>query len=92
MTDGIGNTKPVISNTTSAVKARAQEAKTAATPAAGQDVLEIGSTDKLLEAEPGFDAAKVASIKQAIANGSYPLDAKKIAASFAALEQMVNGD
>ena len=90
MTDGIANTKPVGASFTNSVKSRAPEAKPAATPAARHDALEVGSTDKLLEAESGFDAAKVASIKEAISNGSYPLDSKKMAASFAALERMVN--
>ena len=38
-----------------------------------------------------FDAEKVARIKQAIEEGSYPLDAKRIAESFVSLEKMIGG-
>jgi negative regulator of flagellin synthesis FlgM len=40
-------------------------------------------------AAPEFDAAKVESIRQAITEGRYPLDAKRIAESFMALEAMI---
>ena len=40
-------------------------------------------------AEPDFDRAKVESIKQAIAEGQYPLDPRRIAESFLALERMI---
>lgn len=45
---------------------------------------------KALE-EATFDAAKVANIKEAIENGNYPLDARKIAENFAALERLIGG-
>jgi negative regulator of flagellin synthesis FlgM len=38
-----------------------------------------------------FDAAKVAQIKAAIQEGNYPIDAKKVAESFASLEKMISG-
>ena len=38
-----------------------------------------------------FDAAKVANIKEAIENGNYPLDARKIAENFVALERLIGG-
>ena len=40
-------------------------------------------------AEPDFDRAKVESIKQAIQDGQYPLNPRKIAESFHAIEQMI---
>lgn len=40
---------------------------------------------KALE-EATFDATKVANIKEAIENGNYPLDSRKIAENFVALE------
>jgi negative regulator of flagellin synthesis FlgM len=40
-------------------------------------------------AEPDFDRAKVDSIKQAIQDGQYPLNPRKIAESFHAIEQMI---
>jgi negative regulator of flagellin synthesis FlgM len=38
-----------------------------------------------------FDTAKVARIKEAIEQGNYPIDAKKVAESFASLERMIGG-
>jgi flagellar biosynthesis anti-sigma factor FlgM len=43
-----------------------------------------------LMAEPDFDRVKVESIKQAISEGNYPLDVKRIAESFVAIERMIN--
>ena len=45
---------------------------------------------KALE-EATFDAAKVANIKEAIENGNYPLDSRKIAENFVALERLIGG-
>jgi negative regulator of flagellin synthesis FlgM len=39
--------------------------------------------------EPGFDRAKVESIKKAIQDGQYPLDSRRIAESFMAIERMI---
>ena len=44
---------------------------------------------KALETETSFDAKKVEAIKQAIENGSYPLDSRKIAESFIAMESLI---
>lgn len=41
--------------------------------------------------EATFDATKVASIKEAIENGSYPLDARKIAENMVSLEKLIGG-
>jgi negative regulator of flagellin synthesis FlgM len=38
-----------------------------------------------------FDQAKVDAIKTAIQKGDYPLDARRIAESFYAIEQMIKG-
>jgi negative regulator of flagellin synthesis FlgM len=40
--------------------------------------------------EPEFDRVKVESIKKAIQDGQYPLDAKRIAESFVAIEKMIS--
>jgi negative regulator of flagellin synthesis FlgM len=37
----------------------------------------------------GFDEAKVALIKQALADGNYPLDPKKIAQGFTEIEKLL---
>ncbi|MDA7852777.1 flagellar biosynthesis anti-sigma factor FlgM [Porticoccaceae bacterium] len=39
-----------------------------------------------------FDEAKVAKIKQAIADGQYPLNERRIAESFVAIERMLGGN
>lgn len=39
-----------------------------------------------------FNAAKVAKIKAAIEEGNYPIDARKVAESFASLERMIGGE
>ena len=44
---------------------------------------------KALETESSFDAKKVQAIKQAIEEGSYPLDSRKIAESFIAMESLI---
>jgi negative regulator of flagellin synthesis FlgM len=41
-------------------------------------------------AEPDFDRVKVESIKKAIQDGQYPLNPRRIAESFQALEQMIS--
>ena len=39
--------------------------------------------------ERAFDRAKVEAIKQALRDGSYPLDPRRIAESFVAIERMI---
>lgn len=71
-------------------KVRAEASpSTAATPKGRMDSLELTNALGQVHAEPGFDAAKVESIKKAIAGGNYPVDARSIAKSFAELEHLV---
>ena len=55
----------------------------------GLEELRATLAAKRVDAEPGFDAAKVAAIKKAVVEGGYPLDAKRIAESFASLEKLI---
>jgi negative regulator of flagellin synthesis FlgM len=55
----------------------------------GPDELHLSNVAARAMAEPNFDRAKVDSIKQAIQNGQYPLNPRKIAESFHAIEQMI---
>jgi len=55
----------------------------------GPDQLHLSNVSKRLSDEPSFDSVKVASIKQAIQDGQYPLDPHRIAESFHAIEQMI---
>jgi negative regulator of flagellin synthesis FlgM len=47
-------------------------------------------TDRVKE-QPSFNRAKVEAIKQALADGNYPLNPRRIAESFVSLEKMVQG-
>jgi len=89
MTSGISNTGPVGPNYEKPVKSRVEAPKSQAPSAAGGDRIDLSAEATRLIAEPGFDAGKVAAIRQAIVEGNYPLDSKRIAESFVALEKMI---
>jgi negative regulator of flagellin synthesis FlgM len=55
------------------------------------DELVLSKTSESALANAEFDSAKVAQIKAAIEEGNYPIDAKKVAESFASLEKMISG-
>ena len=59
-------------------------------PQGKDEVLLSEITEKSL-AKAEFDEAKVNEIKAAIQEGKYPIDSKKIAESFLALEKMIGG-
>lgn len=60
-----------------------------AAPRAGDDEVALSNVAQRAMAQPDFNRAKVDAIKQAIQNGQYPLNPRKIAESFVALEQMI---
>jgi negative regulator of flagellin synthesis FlgM len=64
-------------------------APTSSAKAPGPDELHLTNVAARAMAEPDFDRAKVESIKQAIQDGQYPLNPRKIAESFHAIEQMI---
>ena len=70
--------------------AAAEEASNAA-PARQDDEVQLSDVAKQLMREPEFDRAKVEAIKTAIQQGQYPLDARRIAENFVALEKMIKG-
>ena len=73
----------------SADKAKAADV---AAPAAGQsDELHLSEVARKATQEPQFDRAKVEAIKRAIQQGQYPLDVRRIAESFVAIENMIKG-
>ncbi len=72
-------------------KASDKAATPASAPAAGSDQLVLSDVAKQAMSEGSFDQAKVDSIKQAIQDGQYPLNARRIAESFVAIEQMIKG-
>ena len=55
------------------------------------DGVVVSKTAESALANAEVDAAKVAQIKAAIEEGNYPIDAKKVAESFASLEKMISG-
>ncbi len=75
------------SKDSSAVDSSAPAASTAKAP--GADQLQLSNVAARAMAEPDFDRVKVESIKQAIQDGQYPLNPRKIAESFHAIEQMI---
>jgi negative regulator of flagellin synthesis FlgM len=58
---------------------------------AGADQLHLSNVSKRMDEQPSFDRVKVDSIKKAIEDGNYPLDPRRIAESFHAIEQMISG-
>ncbi len=64
-------------------------AATRAPAPAADDKLELSQAARLSAQEPTFDRAKVDAIKQQVEQGQYPLDPRRIAENFLALEQMI---
>lgn len=58
--------------------------------AAGADKVSLSNVAQKVMAQPDFDRAKVESIKQAIKDGNYPINPRRIAESFVALEKMIS--
>jgi len=71
-------------------KAKATSSPVSA-PAAGADEAQLSEAVRKVMDEPAFDQAKVDSIKQALRNGQYPLDSRRIAENFVAIEKMIKG-
>jgi negative regulator of flagellin synthesis FlgM len=71
-------------------KAAAENTSAAPRPPANDEVILSKAAETAL-ASGDFDEAKVAQIKQARAEGSYPLDERRIAESFVAIESMLGG-
>ncbi len=71
-----------------AAEAPAGAATRAPAPVA-DDKLELSPAARLAASEPAFDRAKVEEIKRQVEQGQYPLDPRRIAENFLALEQMI---
>jgi len=65
--------------------AAAQETK----PSSGADQVSLSNVAQKVMAQPDFDRAKVEAIKQAIKEGNYPVNPRRIAESFVALERLI---
>lgn len=66
----------------------ATAAARAAAPAA-DDKLELSPAARVAASESEFDRAKVEAIKKQVEEGNYPIDPRRIAENFMALEQMI---
>jgi negative regulator of flagellin synthesis FlgM len=78
------------------VSAKGQDRSAKAAPesqAAGvarqTDEVQLSAVAQQAMQEPEFDRAKVEAIKLAIQQGQYPLDTRRIAESFLAIEKMI---
>lgn len=56
-----------------------------------KDELRLSEVAKKALQEPEFDRAKVDAIKQAIQQGQYAMDSRRIAENFVAIEKMIKG-
>ncbi|ETN93601.1 flagellar biosynthesis anti-sigma factor FlgM [Gammaproteobacteria bacterium MOLA455] len=100
MTDGISklgrsavemnSSADKLKNNKSAPEATANSAAAAPRPQANDEVILSKAAETAMTAGE-FDEAKVAEIKQALAEGNYPLDERRIAESFVAIESMLGG-
>jgi negative regulator of flagellin synthesis FlgM len=99
MTDPISNLgRAAIQVNPGADKINSNKASNAAQPAVEKAPVQPATDEVILSeaaesalADTAFDSAKVDRIKQAIQEGNYPLDAKRIAESFLSLERMIGG-
>ena len=55
------------------------------------DEVQLSELARKSLSEPQFDSAKVDAIRRAIQQGQYPLDSRRIAENFVALERMIKG-
>ena len=60
------------------------------TASAGADKVTLSNVAQQVKAQPDFDRAKVEAIKQAIQEGNYPVNPRRIAENFVALEKMIS--
>lgn len=61
-------------------------------PAVSQtDEVKLSAVAQQAMQEPSFDRAKVEAIKQAIQQGQYAMDTRRIAENFVAIEKMIKG-
>ncbi|MFT5073852.1 MAG: negative regulator of flagellin synthesis FlgM [Rheinheimera aquimaris] len=99
MTDSISQLgKASVQVNSGADKIKSRSADTAAPQAPDKAIARPGTDEIVLSAvvetalaNAEFDATKVARIKEAIEQGNYPLDSKRIAENFMAIESMIGG-
>ena len=73
-----------------AKSAPSPEAKAAPAPAPQKaDTVNLSNVTQRAKDAPDFDRAKVEAIKTALREGSYPINPRRIAENFVALEKMI---
>ena len=73
----------------SAAQAKDAPAPSLEKAAPGADKVSLSNVAQKVMAQPDFDRAKVEAIKQAIKDGNYPVNPRRIAENFVALEKMI---
>lgn len=93
----LGNTtlKSVGNSSSPAVSLASTNSNSSATAApamalsASSDTVSLSNVAQQVAEQPGFDQTKVTAIKNAIQNGSYAIDPRRIAEGFTNLEKMI---
>ena len=55
------------------------------------DSVSLSNVNQRIKDQPEFDRSKIEAIKDSIKNGNYPLNPRRIAENFVAIEQMIHG-
>ncbi|EKO3557326.1 flagellar biosynthesis anti-sigma factor FlgM [Vibrio metschnikovii] len=82
------DTNTAASSTSSAARSQSSQQDAVSLSTQGKAIGEMHSE---MAATPSFDTAKVAAIKEAIANGSYVVDAEKLADNMIKFEKELGG-
>ncbi|EEX36610.1 flagellar biosynthesis anti-sigma factor FlgM [Vibrio metschnikovii] len=82
------DTNTAASSTSSAARSQSSQQDAVSLSTQGRAIGEMHSE---MAATPSFDTAKVAAIKEAIANGSYVVDAEKLADNMIKFEKELGG-
>jgi|TARA_B110000977_G_scaffold1984_1_gene2757 negative regulator of flagellin synthesis FlgM len=88
----MNNTADRLKNSHKAADTATAEQASAAKSVPANDELILSKAASAAMASGEFDAVKVEQIKQALAEGNYPLNERRIAESFVAIESMLGGN
>ncbi len=93
LTTSTRNTSRTTDNTSSSGTESAKPSSSAASDAVSlsSQGKAIGEMHNQMASQPAFDKAKVAAIKEAIANGSYSVDPEKLADNMVKFEKELGG-
>jgi len=80
--------KPDASKADQEQRLRLVKSESASQPVAS-DTVELSAVAQQDLSRAEFDQAKVEQIKQALADGSYPIDPRRVAESFASIEKLL---